>query len=90
MKRLMVYAMVTLAFLAVALALAGCVSGGGGGGYTGVSKDVACANAWAQADVKPEDANWFVSEVLNRDWPPDSVGAAVKECIQDGWDGWRT
>ena len=30
-----------------------------------------------------------VHRFLNTEYPPDSVGAMLKACINGGWDGWR-
>lgn len=81
-----------LAIVLAGLAVAACTTGGGGGGAGPAGRQNAaslCQEAWDQADVPAEDSAWFVGEVLNREWPPDSVGAAVQQCIRDGWDGWR-
>ena len=31
-----------------------------------------------------------VNYILNTNHSPDSVGAILKECIENGWDGWRS
>lgn len=77
-----------LVIVLVGLAAAACTTGGGG--EVGPSGSASlCQEAWDQVDVPAEDVDWFVGEVLNREWPPDSVGAVVQQCIRDGWDGWR-
>lgn len=30
-----------------------------------------------------------VNMILNTNHSPDSVGGALRECIENGWDGWR-
>ena len=51
--------------------------------------DFECNSYWRQMKVKPGTEAFTVSQVLNTEWPPDSVGDAVKNCIETGWDGWR-
>jgi len=35
-----------------------------------------------------DEALW-VNDILNRQHAPDSVGFALRECIENGWQGWR-
>ena len=51
--------------------------------------DVDCALAWEQLDVDSGDEGFMMNIALNSNWPPDSIGYTVKECIEGGWDGWR-
>lgn len=51
--------------------------------------DERCQRGWNQMDVDPGDEGTIVSLILNREHAPDSVGAALQECIREGWDGWR-
>jgi len=51
--------------------------------------DADCDSAWRQLDVEPGDEGTIMSLLINQEWPPDSVGAAVKNCIETGWTGWR-
>ncbi len=48
--------------------------------------DAECENAWRQMDVPTGEAFTYVDLVLNNEWAPDSIGFAVKECIESGWD----
>lgn len=51
--------------------------------------DADCDSAWRQMDVEVGDESSTVSLVLNNNWPPDSIGFAIKECVESGWDGYR-
>lgn len=73
MKKKLVFALVVIVLL-----LVGC-------GPT----DVDCEMAWYQLDVEPGDEGAIVNIILNSNWAPDSIGFAVKECIESGWDGYR-
>ena len=35
------------------------------------------------------DESVAINMVLNNNWPPDSVGAFIQECVEDGWTGFR-
>ena len=93
MKRTIVIALVVLALLISTLA---CSSGSSSytpprtsetrhGGYTKSE----CKIVWEYAEVEPDMESWFVSMVLNKNHPPDSIGAVIKDCINGGWEGWR-
>ena len=51
--------------------------------------DADCDSAWRQLDVEAGEEGTMVNMVLNNSWPPDSVGFAIKECVESGWDGYR-
>ena len=51
--------------------------------------DADCDSAWRQLDVEPGDEALSINMVLNNNWPPDSIGYAVKECVESRWDGYR-
>lgn len=55
------------------------------GAYTSLD----CRNLWQQATVDVDDDVLLIDLILNRNWAPDSVGAGIKECIEEGWVGWR-
>lgn len=48
-----------------------------------------CDDFWEQLDVETGYEQETVTMLLNQEWPPDSIGFAVKECVNDGWTGWR-
>ena len=41
------------------------------------------------AEAFAADVAFTVNIILNGNWAPDSIGFAVKECINSGWDGYR-
>ena len=51
--------------------------------------DADCDLAWDQLDVDPGEEGTTMNMAMNKNWPPDSVGFRIKECIESGWDGWR-
>lgn len=57
----------------------------------GVWTNGECQSAWLRARANNSDleASAMVDLILNRDWAPDSIGAVIKTCINDGWDRWR-
>ena len=55
------------------------------GGHTGAE----CALNWDHGDVDAGDEAFIVNLILNTKHAPDSVGAALEECINGGWTGWR-
>jgi len=48
-----------------------------------------CESGWRQLDVDAGDEALWVNDILNRQHAPDSVGFALRECIENGWQGWR-
>lgn len=48
----------------------------------GGSNEAQCESAWEQADI---DSELALSLIISRDWPKGTVGAVVKECLEDGW-----
>ena len=48
-----------------------------------------CQLNWNSMEVEAGDEGFYVNLVLNSEWAPDSVGSVIKECIQDGWEGYR-
>ena len=74
-----------IALLALALA---CGGGGGGGGsydrYGGHSAED-CQTNWDALEVDPGDESLIAGMVINREHLPDTIGEAVKECLQGGW-----
>ena len=61
----------------------------GGSNDGGSSIDAYCENAWEQAEVDAGGEGSFVNMVLNNEWAPDSIGYAIKDCINNGWTGDR-
>ena len=55
------------------------------GGHTGTD----CALNWDHLEVEAGDEGRIVNLILNTKHAPDSVGAALEECINGGWTGWR-
>lgn len=51
--------------------------------------DAICNGAWYQMDVAPGQGNLAMNMILNSEWPPDSVGHTLKECVEHGWTGYR-
>jgi len=71
----------------IILAIMAC--GGDPSSSTYQSRDERCDSVWAQMNVEAGFESETVTLLLNQEWPPDSVGDAVKSCIDSGWTGWR-
>ena len=49
-----------------------------------------CDYNWASwMDKTTLDPGVTINIILNNTWPPDSVGAFIQECVEDGWTGFR-
>ena len=57
--------------------------------HYGSETKATCEYGWKQMDVEVGNEGMIINLILNNNFPPDSVGAALKECINGGWEGWR-
>ena len=53
--------------------------------------DATCDATWRRlaADNASLEPAQIVSMLLNTVLPPDSVGAYLQDCVDEGWTGWR-
>lgn len=66
---------IVLALVFASLLLAGCRK----------TNDAECASAWRQMDVAAGDEGMIINLIMNNNHAPDTVGAYLRQCLEEGY-----